>query len=312
MRTVLLVAALAVLVVILLARLLMTRTGREVRATCLRLTVPDLSATLDQPLRMAALSDLHVGSLNVPADRLIAAVDAAHPDVLLLCGDYAAGLSAHDEALELIAALSADRPTFGVLGNTDHYQHFDSRRLREILRAGGGDLLINEAGHAHVGDMIIEVLGMDDPLHGGASVSATLEAAGGDADVRVGLCHSPVLWQKVHRLDAAITIFGHTHGGQIRPPGVEAPVTHTTYPRELAAGLFRHEEGADRPRRLAGHWEILRLREPLEVSTTEGPLMYITRGLGMGGLPVRVMCPPEMLVIEMVREKADGGAGRDG
>ncbi|MFO8081244.1 MAG: metallophosphoesterase [Armatimonadota bacterium] len=311
MSTVLLVAA-VVFALVVVARLLMTRFGRDVEATTLRLTVPGFSVTLDQRLRIVALSDLHVGSLNVPADRLIAAVDAARPDVLLLCGDYAARLSAHDEALELIAALSADRPTFGVLGNTDHYQHFDSRRLREILRAGGGDLLINEAGRAHVGGTTVEVLGVDDPLHGDASVSATLQAAGGDAGVRVGLCHSPVLWRELAALDAAITVVGHTHGGQIRPPGIEAPVTHTTYPREMAAGLFRHDEGVDHPRRLAGHWEILRLREPLEVSTAEGPLMYITRGVGMGGLPVRLMCPPEMLVIEMVRGKADGGAGPDG
>jgi uncharacterized protein len=308
--TVLLVAA-VVLTLIVATRLLMTRTGRSLQATNLRISVPGISASPDHLLRIVAMSDLHAGSLHVPADRLIAAVDDAHPDVLLLCGDYAARLSAHDEALELIAAISADRPTFGVLGNTDHYQHFDSPRLREILRAGGGDLLINEAGHAHVGDMIVEVLGVDDPLHGDASVSATLEAAGGDADVRIGLCHSPVLWRELAALDAAITVVGHTHGGQIRLPGVEAPFTHTTYPREMAAGLFRHTE-ADHPRGLVGHWEILRLREPLRASTADGPLMYVTRGVGMGVVPVRLMCPPEMLVIEIAREEADGGAGADG
>ncbi|MFW5866254.1 MAG: metallophosphoesterase [Armatimonadota bacterium] len=303
-------AAIAIFVAIVVTRLLMARTGRTVRTTHLRITVPDLPETVGR-VRIALLSDLHVGALHVPFDALAEAVDAVCPDVLLLGGDYSAGVTTHPEALALIRLLSDGRPTFGVMGNTDRYQQLDEDALGEILRAGGGDLLVNEVGRVRVGNTRVEVLGVDDPLHGGDDISATLAAASDDADIRIGLCHSPALWREVQRLDAVITVFGHTHGGQVRIPLVEAPVTHLTYPTELAAGLFRYDHPGARPRRLVDHWEIVSRSESMRVSTADGPLMYVTRGVGMSPAPVRVFCPPELVYMDIEPEQSDGVDGDD-
>lgn len=306
----LILAAAAVFVVVVLIRLLMARTGRSVQTTHLQLGVPELAPAL-VGARMVLLSDLHVGRLHVPAEPLLAAVASARPDVLLLGGDYGAGSATHADALELVRRLSEIAPTYGVMGNTDHNHGFDHASFRCILRASGGDLLINEAGHADVGGATVEVLGVDDPLHGHADVDATLAHATDGADLRIAMCHSPAVWAELERLGAQITLLGHTHGGQVRLPGLEAQVTHLTYPRELAAGLFRYAAEGEPPRRLVGHWELIRRRRPVRVSATGGPLIYVTRGVGMGVFPVRVLCPPELVIVEFERQDADGGAGAD-
>jgi len=302
----LLFAAAIIFIIPIILRLLMMRTGRRMRTTHVQLGTPDLAPELEGT-RIVLLSDLHVGRLHVPEERLVAAVEGARPDLLFLGGDYVARLTSHEDALRLVARLSEGQPTFGVMGNADHHQWLDRRELRAILRAGGGDLLINEAGRTHIGDAVVEVLGVDDPVRGSADVNATLAQASSDADLRIGLCHSPAQWRQLRRLEAHITLVGHTHGGQIRVPGLEAHVTHLTYPRELAAGLFRYSGGDTPPTRLADHWEVMNCREPLRASTADGPLMYVTRGVGMGSLPVRLMCPPEIVIIELVRQESDGG-----
>jgi len=303
------VSAVALFIAVILARLLMARTGRDLLPTHLQLRVPELHPALEGA-RIALLSDLHVGRLHVPTDQLIAAVEDVSPDILLLGGDYAAERENQPEALQLVERLSEGQPTFGIAGNADHHQDLDLRTLRRSLQASGGDLLINEAGQARVGDAIVEILGVDDPLRGNADVDATAAQASDDADLRIGLCHSPALWSELSRLGAQITLVGHSHGGQVRLPGLEAHFTHMTYPRELASGLFRYEGGAELPERVASHQQVLRATGPLSASAASGPLLYVTRGVGMGVVPVRLGCPAEILVIELVREDA-GGDGRD-
>jgi len=294
------VSAVVLFVAVILARLLMGRTGRDLLTTHLRLRVLGLHPALEGA-RIALLSDLHVGRLHVPTERLIAAVEGERPDLLLFGGDYAAERENQREALQLVERLSEGRPTFGIAGNADHHQGLDLHALRRILQASGGDLLINEAGRVRVGDATVEVLGVDDPLRGNADVDATVAQASNDADLRIGLCHSPALWRELRRLGAQITLVGHSHGGQVRALGLEAHFTHMTYPRELASGLFRYEDGSELPQQVASHEQVLRATSTLAASSAGGPLLYVTRGVGMGIVPVRLGCPPEMVVIELAR-----------
>ncbi|MBD3293348.1 MAG: hypothetical protein GF393_10520, partial [Armatimonadia bacterium] len=283
----------------------MRRSDRRVRTTELVLAVPGLPPE-PGAVRVVFLSDLHVGRMHVPLEDLLTAVEVAQPDVLLLGGDYTGGSQFGDAALDAIASLSEHCPTFGVLGNSDHNQLLDARQLRDILRESGGELLVNQAGYAHLGDTRIELIGVDEPRHGSPDVAAALEEVHGEADLRIGLSHSPALWREMQDVNAPISFFGHTHGGQVRLLGLEAHFTHLSYPRQLAAGLFRHKSGVDQPYRLASHWDIMRLRQPLRVSTEEGPLFYVSRGVGMGFLALRLSCPPEVVVAEF---RAEAGAG---
>lgn len=293
------------------AFMFMRRTGCSIRTTDLAVTVPDLPRD-PQAVRVAMLSDLHVGRMHVPIDELLSAVEAARPDMLILGGDYTSGSASHRAALEVVAALCEGLPTFAVLGNADHNQRLDARALRDILRAQGGDLLVNEVGRARVGDISIEVVGIDEPRHGNPNVTEALRSARGDADLRIGLSHSPALWREIEEINAHISFFGHTHGGQVRLPGFEAHITHRDYPRQLAAGLFRYRPGAERPERLLSHWDLMKRTLPHHLSAVDGRLLYVTRGVGMGFIPLRVSCPPELVVTEFRREWKHGGRMSDG
>lgn len=272
---------------------------RRIRTTRLLLLVPGLPEPL-QSLRIAYASDLHAGMLYVTREELLAAVDAADPDLLLLGGDYAAAGRNREEALSLLAALAVQRPTFGVPGNTEHYFRFDFGEIDEVLATGGGGLLVNEVRDIEIDGATLELIGLDDPEKGHLDVTAALAGASEGAAVRIALAHSPAIWPELGRVGAHLMLCGHTHGGQIRPPGLEAPLTHMSYPARLAAGLFRHAPG-QRPtmQRLAGHWWILSHRRPISASTAPGPLMYVSRGVGVGIIPVRFLCPPELVVIEL-------------
>ena len=92
----------------------------------------------------------------------------------------------------------------------------------------------------------------------------------------------------------------------MRIPGLEAPVTHPSYPRRLAAGLFRlRTEPAPLAELLVGHWEILKTAEPICANSSEDTLMYVSRGVGVSAPPIRLMCPPEMVQIEIVQGISD-------
>lgn len=310
----LLVATLIAVVAALAAPRILGRGRRRLRTTHLCLHVDRLPAAL-HGRRLAFISDLHYGLLYVTRAELLAAIERAQPDLLLLGGDYAAARRHRGAAVELVRALASARPTFAVLGNTEHYFGFDPRALAEACASGGGALLVNEAARVTFGDATVEIVGLDDPTKGELDVAAALADSSGAAAVRLALVHSPAAWQEIRRLGAHLLLCGHTHGGQIRPPGLEAPLTHANYPARLAAGLFRYAPDQHPPlTRIAGHWWLLsRGGRPISVATGPGPLMYVSRGIGAGLVPVRILCPPELVLIELLPadQGAPGEAGTD-
>lgn len=305
--------ATALLIAVLLVLLLVAqrRDARRLQVTNLRLLVPDLPKAL-QGRRIVFLSDLHVDRLYVSREHLLEAVREARPDLLLLGGDYTYGLDDHQAAFDLVERLSGHCPTFAVRGNTDIWQTFDSQRLGSIVRASGGDLLINEAGRISFESSVLEIMGLDDTLEGSSNPARMLAQSVSEAHLRIVLAHSPAQWQELATLGAHICLCGHTHGGQIRLPRFEAPVTHSSYPRRLAAGLF-HLVGGPEPEaeRVVDHWQVLSADgAPIDARSGEHGLLYVSRGVGVAWVPLRLFCPPEMVLIELARDEVDGSVSK--
>ncbi len=300
------VIALGLLALCLIALLLRTLAKGErtqLRTTRLRVRVPGLPDALSG-WTLAFLSDLHVGRMYVSEEQLLGALEEVDPDYLALGGDYAARPMYHDTALALLRRFAQRWPTVCTLGNTDRYQKWDGERLRKQLEEAGARLLVNESHQVQVGAATVEFVGLDEPLHGSADVERALQNAEESPSLRVAIAHSPAVWRELEHLGAHILLCGHTHGGQVRVPGLEAFAVHPGVPRRLSAGLFcYHHRGAARPRmeRLASHWRILsRPLRPITASTASGPLLYVTRGVGATGPRVRLFCPPELVAIEFV------------
>ena len=244
------------------------------------LAFPDLPAGLDG-LRLAHLSDLHAGPL-VGAEalgrwRLL--TERERPDLLVFTGDLVD--SRPEELGPLLAAFRGFEPPLGrfaVLGNHDYFD--DPRPLWRDLERAGIRCLENAAALVPRGGAVLAVLGLQDPMarNGrfrrlvfgpGPRPSEAAQDLPADA-FRICLNHRPSEWEHALAAGARLTLSGHTHGGQINPiPGFSS--AHLIGPR--TDGLYR--QGED--------------------------LLYVSRGLGVVGLPIRIGAPPEIAILTLRR-----------
>ena len=248
--------------------------------TRLDLAFPDLPPGLDG-LRLAHLSDLHAGPL-VGADLLRRWRDLTErerPDLLLFTGDLVD--SRPEELGALVEAFRGFRPphgAFAVLGNHDYFD--DPRPIWRDLEAEGIRCLENRSALVQRGGATLALLGLQDPMARNGRFRRLVFGPGprpaeAARDLpaeafRICLNHRPSEWERALEAGARLTLSGHTHGGQINPiPGFSS--AHLIGPR--TAGLYR--EGEDR--------------------------LYVSRGLGVVGLPLRIAAPPEIALLTLRR-----------
>lgn len=223
------------------------------------------------PLRVAFLTDIHVTGPDVPparVARLVAAVNAARPDLVLIAGDFVGDhrLATRTYPPAAIAApfraLAAPLGVFAVLGNHDHAH--DAPAIARALEANGVRVLVNRAMRA--GPVVIA--GADDAFTGRDDVPALERAAAALGGPAILLSHSPDVVPNLSRR-FALVLAGHTHCGQVSLPLVGPPVTFARTGRRYACGLMR-----------------------------EGGRTVITgAGLGTSMLPLRLGAPPDWWLV---------------
>jgi len=248
---------------------------RWLRRTYPVIPVPNLPRQWDGA-RLAHLSDLHHGRL-VPLKQIARAVElavAARPDIVVCTGDFVTGRGAVTAALaRTLKGLRAPLGVFAVLGNHDHWA--GAGAVRGMLAKAGITLLDNRHIVLERGGGSLALAGVGDLWEDRQDLAAAL--AGVPAEVpRLLLCHNPDYadaMPSAPRVD--LMLCGHTHGGQVKIPFGPRPMLPIRN-RRYAAGLIR------------------------------GPRcwMYVSRGIGMVGVPVRFNCRPELPVITLRR----GGA----
>lgn len=231
-----------------------------------RLTLGGWPAAL-AGLRLVQLSDFHLYPFTPLwfVQEVVAQANALRPDVVVLTGDYV--LESAESIFDLAPALAQLNPRLGVaaiLGNHDHWA--DVRIVRQGLREAGIPLLTNQ--RLTLGGLI--VAGLDDPWAGRPDLAATLDG------VRLGaplilLAHEPDFVDEFSR-DPRIRLqlSGHSHGGQVRLPGLGAPFL-PRYAEKYDLGLYQVRQT----------W------------------LYTNRGIGMTGAHIRFNCPPEITEITL-------------
>ena len=219
-------------------------------------------------LRILFVSDIHAGSFVSPKtledtfQRLL----TTEPDVILVGGDLVtATLEEFVESREAFAKLRAPPGVFAVLGNHDHYTR-DADRLRDMIEDVGIRVLHNRSVALRRSDASLWLVGVDDLVAGRPNLEAALART--HAPVLL-LAHNPDLAFDAARAGVALMLSGHTHGGQVRVPGLPVLVRQSRY--RLDEGRYR-----------------------------VGPMeLVVSRGLGATGLPVRFACPPEAVLIHL-------------
>ncbi len=190
-------------------------------------------------------------------------------DMILVGGDLVNGMPEEiDPFAEAFSGLRAPDGVYGVLGNHDFYTREPDRISRTATEAGvrilRDESLILRRGSAH-----ITLLGVDDAGTAAQTVRKIRHAAEGTPShsTRILLCHRPYFFRQAAAEGVDLMLSGHTHGGQV-VLGEIAGIAFT--PAAMAspylAGLYN--EGAAQ--------------------------MYVSRGIGTVGVPVRVNCPPEL------------------
>jgi predicted MPP superfamily phosphohydrolase len=244
----------------------------------LEVAFPGLPPGLDG-LRLVQLSDLHSGPL-VPPEQLARwrrLAEAERPELLLVTGDIVDSLP--DEAQPMVEAFKDFRAPLGrfvILGNHDYFT--DPRPIWTLLGQGGFTILENRHEVVERRGSRLALVGLQDPMarHGhfrdirfgpGPDPETAIHGVPLDA-WRLCLVHRPSDWPLARRTGAPLTLAGHTHGGQVNLiPGVSSALLLGPYTQ----GLYREE----------------------------GSCLYVSRGLGVVGLPVRVAAPPEITVITL-------------
>ncbi|GAB4412514.1 MAG: metallophosphoesterase [Anaerolineae bacterium] len=222
--------------------------------------------------KIVHMSDLHLHpyiQLEF-VQKAVAMANALQPDLVVFTGDYV--LERADSIFELAPALAALNPRFGiftVLGNHDLWT--DAEVVRAGLQQAGLPVLINEGLTLSVGNEPLYLAGLDDGWSGYPDLRAALDKlpAGEPA---ILLAHEPDLADDA-ALDGRVSLqlSGHTHGGQVRLPGMGAPI--------LPRLGKKYDQGLHR----VGDMYV-----------------YTTRGVGLIGPPIRFNCPPEITEITLI------------
>lgn len=235
-------------------------------------TLPVASDKVTRPVRLLQISDFHNG--HGPAtDDVIAAVTDTHPDAVLLTGDLVNTIDPDWQPLEhLLDALDQGTvPTYVIWGNHDHW----SNRLDELrallARHPNITLLVNQSTTFIVAGQTLNLVGTDD--YGERFGDLGQAMSGVDTSLfTLVMSHGPEVREALPRAGVDLVITGHTHGGQVRVPGVGCVVA----PNQ---GWW--------PDYCAGMYDI------------GGTPLYIDSGVGWSGRAVRLFVQSQVTMIEV-------------
>jgi predicted MPP superfamily phosphohydrolase len=253
---------------------------RRLKVREVALPLPRWPTRLDG-LRVALVADLHAGGPHVresDLERVVARVNAAAPDLVALLGDYVdpsvalARRIPPERVAERLAGLRAPLGAVAVLGNHD-WAH-EGARVPRALRAAGIVVLEDDAVPAGDPARGLWLAGLADARHRSPDVREALAGVPEHAAI-VLLTHDPDVFPLVPER-VALTVAGHTHGGQLDVPVLRRLAIPSRYGLRYAGGHV--EEG--------------------------GRHLFVSRGIGEAGVPARFRAPPEVVILRL---EARGG-----
>ena len=223
-------------------------------------------------LRIVQISDVHLG-LIVGEDQLrsiLRAVEKAGPDILVSTGDLVdAEICSVKGFADLLAGVRPEYGKFGVTGNHEFYAG-----LTQSLDCAGKAGITMLRGKALTVGGLINIAGVDDPTARFFDLATSATEKDILSPLPAGtftllLKHRPIVSKESLGL-FDLQLSGHTHKGQIFPFSL---VTRLYYP--IHAGLLELVNGSH---------------------------LYVSRGAGTWGPPIRFLSPPEVTVIDLIKD----------
>lgn len=276
-----------------------TQKEGEFEITFLTIKSPEIPKEFNN-YRLVQLTDLHYGACTKASkiNKAINVVNDLKPDIVLLTGDYvqfsATGIR-HilatkvspkifkwtqyrrevrrlcTELKELLAPINAPDGIAAIFGNHDYNEGLGTitRQLsHEIKWLVNSEIEISKNSHK------LLISGLDDYKYGLPDIRSVCSSAKtSNAFLKVLLAHNPDFFAHAFAdslKEFDLTLCGHTHGGQICLPG-RKPIISRTKQRDFISGPGKFHNSH----------------------------VYVSRGIGCGGLPFRIFCPPEIVLVQL-------------
>ncbi|MCX4512782.1 metallophosphoesterase [Streptomyces sp. NBC_01619] len=221
--------------------------------------------------RIAVVSDIHLGPIlgRAHAQRIVDTINATQPDLVAIVGDLVDGSVADlGRSAEPLAQLRARDGSYFVTGNHEYFSGADAwvDHVRELGLTPLRNDRVEIAG--------FDLAGVDDVAGESEGQGPDFARALGDRDrgrAAVLLAHQPVVIHDAVRHGVDLQLSGHTHGGQLWPGNYLAELANPT-----VAGLEKYGDTQ----------------------------LYVSRGAGAWGPPVRVGAPSDITVVELASRHA--------
>jgi len=238
------------------------------------LAVPVRLRRLDPALRgfrIAVVSDIHLGPLagRAHTEQIVNTINAAEPDLVAIVGDLVDGtVEELGAAAEPLRDLAAPEGTFFVTGNHEYFVDDTAAWLTELERLGVQPLR-NENTAIRRGGAAFDLVGVNDIAGEQRGDPPDFDRALAGVNLSrptILLAHQPVLVSESAARGVDLQLSGHTHGGQMWP--------------------FHY---------------VVRMVQPsiAGLSTVDDTQLYVTRGAGFWGPPVRIGAPPDVTVLSL-------------
>ncbi|WP_444886290.1 metallophosphoesterase [Microbulbifer sp. JMSA008] len=227
-------------------------------------------------LSVAVLADLHVGSPYKGIESLrslVNQVNASSPDLVLLPGDFViqgvvgGSFVTPESAAEVLAGLKAPLGVFAVMGNHDWW--LDPKRVERAFTEKGIPLLEDASTKISSGHCAFQLVGISDFWEGPHNIDRAMSAIE-ESETVLAFTHNPDIFPQIPQR-IALTIAGHTHGGQVYLPLIGRPIVPSRYGERYAIGHIEEE----------------------------GKHLFVSPGVGTSILPVRFLVPPEVTLLRL-------------
>lgn len=288
-----------------------TRFDLGLKITELELEVTDLPSAFEN-YKIVSLTDFHCGVYTNPnvIDSAISLTKSENPDLIFMLGDYVhSGRQEFKLAILKLLGIRRSRyreyrrgalnaakilgsklkdltPVDGIYSVWGNHDYIEGLWILNCTLPKSINHLKNETvtiyRHAHGQDQKLSIFGLDDVRYGKPDFSALTNSDFENAEIKIMLSHNPdfVLLPDAHVVkNFNLILSGHTHGGQVCLPG-QTPIKTETRQRNYHSGFYRYS----------------------------GSPFYIANGIGCSGLPLRLNCPPEMVVVTLKSKVGSVGA----
>jgi predicted MPP superfamily phosphohydrolase len=234
--------------------------------------IPNLPEQLDG-FTIVQMSDIHAGVFMTESEmnEYVRIANSLEPDIVALTGDFVS--SSRQQVAPFMRSMSNLRArlgVFGCLGNHDMFTRSELA-LEDAFASAGFTLLRDENRVIDIGGAPLNLIGLDF-IFGHSRIAEVLNRLSLDGTT-VLLLHAPQGFPQAARMGIDLTLSGHTHGGQIALTIGGLILTPALLATTYLAGLFRIG---------ASH-------------------LYVNRGLGTTGPPIRINAPPEITHITLTR-----------